>query len=140
MANIPGLRADHVALRVADYDETVAWYTEKLGFRVVTEWSQGDAGLRLAYLELKGFRLEILAGGTPEPLDIESVQDSFKRQGYAHFCLKVDDMDAAVAELARRDVELFTTPSDLPPSGNRLAFIRDNSGNVLELAQELRQQ
>ena len=38
----------HVGVRVPDYDAAVAWYTEKLDFRVLQEWPYGD--LRLAYL------------------------------------------------------------------------------------------
>ena len=41
----------------------VAWYTEKLDFRVLQEWPYGD--MRLAYLSLAaddGFHLELLAG------------------------------------------------------------------------------
>ncbi len=54
-ASTPGLgitRADHVALRVADYDESVRFYTEKLGFQLTAEWTLGDAfpELRFAYL------------------------------------------------------------------------------------------
>jgi catechol-2,3-dioxygenase len=42
-------RADHVALRVADYDETIRFYTTKLDFQLEAEWTLGDAapGVRL---------------------------------------------------------------------------------------------
>jgi catechol 2,3-dioxygenase-like lactoylglutathione lyase family enzyme len=42
-------RADHVALRVADYDETIRFYTTKLNFQLEIEWTLGDAapGVRL---------------------------------------------------------------------------------------------
>jgi len=36
----------HVGVRVPDYDAALAWYTEKLDFRVLQEWPFGD--LRLA--------------------------------------------------------------------------------------------
>ena len=39
---------DHVALRVVDYDGTVAWYREKLDFELDQEWPFGD--MRLAYM------------------------------------------------------------------------------------------
>jgi catechol 2,3-dioxygenase-like lactoylglutathione lyase family enzyme len=39
---------DHVALRVVDYDGTVAWYREKLDFDLDQEWPFGD--MRLAYM------------------------------------------------------------------------------------------
>lgn len=74
--NLSNLRANHVALRVVDYDAAVAWYTEKLGFKVMTEWAQeGSPELHLAYLDLKGFKVEIIAGGDPTPLEVVQLQE-----------------------------------------------------------------
>ena len=39
---------DHIAMRVVDYDGTVAWYREKLDFELDQEWPFGD--MRLAYM------------------------------------------------------------------------------------------
>jgi pyruvate,water dikinase len=49
-ALITDVRADHVAIRVPDYDETIRFYTTKLGFQLEAEWTLGDAApdLRLA--------------------------------------------------------------------------------------------
>jgi len=37
---------DHIALRVVDYEGTVAWYREKVDFELDQEWPFGD--MRLA--------------------------------------------------------------------------------------------
>jgi catechol 2,3-dioxygenase-like lactoylglutathione lyase family enzyme len=58
----------HVGVRVPDYDAAVAWYTEKLDFRVLQEWPYGD--MRLAYLSPAAendFHLELLAGRSSIP-------------------------------------------------------------------------
>ena len=52
--------------------------------------------------------------------------------GYQHFCLLVDDLDAALAHLA----SLGVTPQAPPRTGRagqRLAFIADLDGNRIEL-------
>jgi Glyoxalase/Bleomycin resistance protein/Dioxygenase superfamily. len=56
---------DHIALRVVDYDGTVAWYREKLDFEVDQEWPFGD--MRLAYMHNGSAKIEILGGSTAEP-------------------------------------------------------------------------
>jgi hypothetical protein len=58
-----GIRyADHVALRVADYDQSLRFYTGKPGFQWEAEWTLGEAvpGGRCAYLSLGSFKMELI--------------------------------------------------------------------------------
>ena len=43
---IAGCGFHHVAIRVAEFDATVRFYTEALGFRKAVEWGEGDPGWR----------------------------------------------------------------------------------------------
>jgi predicted enzyme related to lactoylglutathione lyase len=52
-----------------------------------------------------------------------------------HFCIAVDDLDAAVADLRDRGVSLIGGPMHVAQIGQRLAFITDNLGNIIELAE-----
>jgi methylmalonyl-CoA epimerase len=127
------LRHDHVALRVADYDATVRWYADVLGFRVETQWENG--GLRVAFLRHGDARLEILGGASPDPQPEDGdLAASLRRAGLHHFCLAVDDLDAAVAELRRRGVPTLAEPVDVAPIGRRIAFVKDNGGNLIQLS------
>ncbi|MCW2986702.1 MAG: hypothetical protein JWR63_4272 [Conexibacter sp.] len=127
------LRHDHIGLRVVDYDGTVAWYTDKLDFTLDQEWPFGD--MRLAYLHHGSAKIEILGGSTAEPQeDVQSLEPTFRHEGLNHFCLAVDDLDATIAELGRRGVPLLGEPFVVEPIGRRLAFIKDNSGNRIELS------
>ncbi|MEV4536824.1 VOC family protein [Asanoa sp. NPDC049518] len=132
-------RGDHAAVRVPDYAEARRWYTEKLDFRVVAEWSW--AGLQLAYLAPPNddtFRVELFGGGNPDPgTYYTNVIDSLERPGYHHFCLRVDDVDEVLAELDRRGVTIFGRPFDLKEINSRLALIGDPWGNMIELSAPL---
>jgi len=134
-----GLRhADHVALRVDDYDESIAFYTDKLGFELVKEWTLGDAvpGVRFAYVRLGEFEIELIGDGQPIPAAAQNdLGDHLGRSGYIHLCLRVADLDETVEELRGRGVTVFAEPFVVDPIGQRLAMIKDNSGNVIELAQ-----
>jgi lactoylglutathione lyase len=129
------MRGAHVGLRTPDFESTIEWYTEKLGFRVLKKWTVGT--LRLAFLAPANddsFWLEVLCDGTsnPEPNSAPPVS-----RGYHHFCLDVDDVDATLAALRERGVTVFREPFDVPPIGKRCGFIADLHGNIIELAANL---
>ncbi|GHO48936.1 VOC family protein [Ktedonospora formicarum] len=135
----PGIKsADHIALRVADYDQSVRFYTGTLGFELETEWTLGEAapGLRFAYVRLGSFKIEIIGDGqlTPAPATVD-IPDHLSRSGFIHLCLRVENLNDTLAELRRRGVEVFVEPFDVEPISQHLALIKDNSGNVIELAQ-----
>ena len=79
----------HIGVRVPDYDAAVAWYTEKLDFRVLQEWPYGD--MRLAYLSPAAdddFHLELLAGPIEHSQPVlDDLGQSLTYGGYQHFCL-----------------------------------------------------
>jgi catechol 2,3-dioxygenase-like lactoylglutathione lyase family enzyme len=133
-------RADHVAIRVPDYDETIRFYTKKLGFELEAEWTLGDAapGLRLAYVRLGAFMIEVIGGAEPAPAPATvDIGAHLSRSGYIHLCLRVEDLDGSLAELGARGVEILAEPFAVNPIRQRLALIKDNSGNVIELAQTI---
>ena len=127
------LRHDHVALRVADYEATVRWYTDKLGFTVEREWPFGE--LQLAYLTRGSAKIELLAGADPERQPrVAALDQTFGAERVHHVCLAVEDLDATLAELAEREVPLLGEPFVVEEIGRRLAFVQDNAGNLLELS------
>jgi catechol 2,3-dioxygenase-like lactoylglutathione lyase family enzyme len=131
--SLSSLRHDHIALRVSDYAGTVEWYTSKLGFHVDQEWPFGE--MQLAYLSRGTAKIELLAGAGPAPQEHFATLDaSFGQERLHHFCLAVDDPDAVVAELADRDVPLLGEPFVVAEINRRLAFLEDNSGNLIELS------
>jgi catechol 2,3-dioxygenase-like lactoylglutathione lyase family enzyme/quinol monooxygenase YgiN len=130
-------RADHVAIRVPDYDETIRFYTSTLGFELEAEWTFGDAapGMRLAYVRLGAFMIDVIGGAEPAP--VPATVDVGAHLGYIHLCLRVEDLDGSLAELGARGVEILAEPFVVGPIRQRLALIKDNTGNVIELAQAL---
>jgi lactoylglutathione lyase/glyoxylase I family protein len=130
------MKAGHVGLRTTDYEGTIQWYTEKLGFRVLKRYAVGD--LQLAFLALANddnFWLEVLSGGiTGTPQDPSQPIVS----GFQHFCLEVEDVDETIATLRERGVTVSREPFNVPPIGKRCGFITDLYGNVIELMGTIR--
>ena len=124
---------DHIAIRVVDYVGAVRWYTEKLDFHVDLEWPYGD--MRLAYLSNGTAKVEILGGAAaeqqPDPIALEP---TFRHEGVNHFCLAIEDFDGTLAELRARGVEFVGEPFVVEGIDRNLAFVKDNSGNLIELS------
>ncbi len=95
-------RIDHLGIAVASLAEAVkAW--EALGFPVGETHDVPTEKVRAAFLAVGESRLELL-----EPTEPSSVIARFleKRSGLHHVCVLVDDLDATLAEMKTRGVEL----------------------------------
>ncbi|MBD2104969.1 VOC family protein [Leptolyngbya sp. FACHB-261] len=128
-----------MALSVPNFEETLQWYQDKLGFKVTLRRDLTQLSTQQAFLELNGFRLEIFARqnsarAQPPPA---TVPDDLLVQGYKHIALAVDDLDAVPAELKRRGVRFLWEPTVDEALQLKLCFIKDNNGNLIELVQEL---
>lgn len=140
--NIVGMTLDHVALRVPNFEESVQWYRDNLGFTELVRWQAPpyiDPELEFAYLELNGFQLELAGGGSPtrgvpSPNDM---QEGYSYQDYRHICLKVDDMDATITELNDRGIELFAGPFVNDTLNRKFGHIKDNNDFWIELVEYL---
>jgi catechol 2,3-dioxygenase-like lactoylglutathione lyase family enzyme len=123
-------RIDHVEIVTDKLDETVAFYTEKLGFRVKARdhiARPGGSALDLVYLDLGGSVVELMSWqGVP-------VAPSPEREhlGYRMIALEVDDMDKTVAELKEKGVEVVWGPMVRPTYAR--AEIADPNGYHIEL-------
>ncbi len=118
----------HIALRVADFEATLRFYRDGLGFVHTYGWGEGDG--RAAMLDTgDGNYLEVFAGGRGGAEPPEGA--------LLHFALRTADVDGAYARAlaagARSQVEPkdVTLPGD-PPVPVRLAFVRGLDGEVIE--------
>jgi len=123
----------HVAMRVADFDATIKFYKEALGFREVRAWGEGPK--RAIMLDAgDGACLEIFAGGKLEPPSNGAV---------THFALRCEDVDAVIARARAAGAKVTVEPKDVaiasnPPLPVRLAFFKGPGGEVVELFHERR--
>jgi methylmalonyl-CoA/ethylmalonyl-CoA epimerase len=128
------LRIDHLGIAVPRLDEAIAAY-EALGFAVEATHDVPTEKVRAAFLAIGESHLELL-----EPTDANSAIARFlaKRSGLHHVCVLVDDIDAALAELRERGVELVDDSPRVGAGGCRVAFVhpRAAAGVLLELKEE----
>lgn len=136
---LASLKINHTAIRVPDFDIAVAWYVDKLDFRL--KQSVSVAGLRFGFLYPDGdesFHFELMAG--PEAAERPAYKDlheSYNMSGWHHPGFRVDNVDAVIDELKRRDVTIASEPHDVPAMGLRVAFFADPWGNLFEVIQSI---
>ncbi|MDJ0366554.1 VOC family protein [Hymenobacter sp. H14-R3] len=130
------IRAHHLGLWTFDFEGTIAWYTEKLGFRLIKQVTVGG-NLQLAFLAPANddnFWLEVLSYG---PADAPQGVPQPIVSGFQHLCLSVENVDETLATLRERGVRVVREPFDVPPIGKRCGFVADLDGNTLEFMQNI---
>lgn len=119
----------HVALNVRDIEPILAFYRDQLGFPEMFRMEK-DGRLWIVYLKMTDTQfIELFPGGHGETPERGAL-------GLTHVSWDVDDIEAAIAELAERGVPL-TTPLRKGQSGNLQAWITDPEGNRIELMQTM---
>ncbi|HVW40720.1 MAG TPA: VOC family protein [Amycolatopsis sp.] len=107
----------HVAITVADLPAALDFYTRVLGLSERTD-RPGNLGPG-AWLDVGGQQVHLVTG-TPPP-----------SQGQ-HFAVLVDDLDTTIERLRAEGVEVS---DPVPVGAARQSFLRDPSGNAIELHQ-----
>jgi glyoxylase I family protein len=123
----------HVAIRSRDFDKSVGFYTQALGFGPKLAW--GDAPGRAIMLDTgDGNYLEIFE--RPDQPPAEEGRDAI-----LHFALRTDDVDAALARAREAGCAVTMEPTDVKidttlgadPTPVRIAFFKGPDGEVIEL-------
>ncbi|MEV4002885.1 VOC family protein [Actinomadura sp. NPDC049753] len=126
---------DHVGLSVtpADLDATVDWYSRTLGLTVDRRFD--TYGMTFVFLVRGDVKIELMATASTRQAPTDDVLSSMDPARLHHICLAVNDLDAAVSELRDLGVDLIGGPMTVTEIGQRVAFVSDNLGNIIELTE-----
>jgi catechol 2,3-dioxygenase-like lactoylglutathione lyase family enzyme len=120
----------NVRYMVNDVDAAVAWYTEHLGFTLLSNAAPAFADVTLGSLRL------LLSGPTSSAGRPMPDGDRPRPGGWNRIHLVVDDLGAEVARLRAAGVQ-FRNDIVTGPGGSQILLI-DPSGNLIELFQPAR--
>src|SRR5580704_10880707 len=140
MTGTPPLRVrfHHVSLSVADLAAQRLWYAGALGFtEVIEQFELPEPPVRTVVLQSHdGVRVELIErAGSARAEVFGDPLDTLRGQGYGHWALEVEDLDAAFARLAKSGAETVWPPADAVQPGARFAYVKDPEGNLIELIQ-----
>jgi catechol 2,3-dioxygenase-like lactoylglutathione lyase family enzyme len=131
------LTFDHVGLSVADLDAQRTFYAEALGLsEVEEEFAMAEAQIRTAILRGPGgLKIELIERGGSTPQEYADPYDGAGTQGYFHWALRVDDLDARFVHLLASGATEVSAPAPAVRAGARFAYVKDPEGNLIELIQ-----
>ena len=107
---MPNYTYDHIHIRSQDPMATAQWYEKMFGAKII-ESNQPDGSPRVD-LDINGLTVFIMRVATDAPAPGADTEVSL---GLDHFGLRVENMDAAVAELTEKGAEFTMEPRKLRP-------------------------
>ena len=130
----------HLAIRAFDFDATLRFYIEGLGFEIAYGWGEdarnrGERDTRAAMLDTgDGNYVEVFAGG------IERPNQEAPEGAILHYALRTSNCDAALERARRAGAVVTMEPKTVPVGGEpprdfRIAFVRGLDGEVIEFFQ-----
>lgn len=130
----------HVAIRAADFDATIKFYSEGLGCTVRYEFSVPGRIDRAAFLDAGDGRfIEVFGpGSTVQAEGRRRRSDEEVTEGaLLHFCLRVADVEASYARALAAGATSRIAPrlanlAGEPPAEVHIAFVDGPNGEVIE--------
>jgi catechol 2,3-dioxygenase-like lactoylglutathione lyase family enzyme len=125
-----------VGVYVDDQDEALAFYVDKLGFRVHTDVRNGPyRWLTVQHPQQPSFQLGLFTPGPPihDAATAQTLRAMVAKGAMPPLVLHVPDCRAAYAQLAAKGVEFTQEPVDR--YGNVDAGFRDPAGNGWKMIQ-----
>jgi methylmalonyl-CoA epimerase len=126
---------DHIGIAVASLQESLSFWETSLGIELHGIEVVTEQHVRTAFLPIGDTEIELL-----EPTSAESSVAKFiekRGEGLHHIAIRVDDIEAALAELKAKGIQLIDETPRGGAGGARIAFVHPKAthGVLLELCE-----
>lgn len=127
------MRLLHTMLRVTDLERSIAFYTDKLGMKVLRKQDYPSGEFTLAFI---GYGDE--ATHTVLELTYNWDQRTYQQgDAYGHVAIGVDDIYGLVEKMKQDGIKVNKEPSPMKFGGKEvIAFVEDPDGYAIELIQK----
>lgn len=126
---------DHIGVAVKSIPEALKFWEETLGVKCTGVEEVADQKVKTAFLPLEPSEIELLEGTSEDSPVSKFIAKN--GEGIHHMALRVDDLEAALAELKEKGVRLIDEKPRRGAGGAMIAFIHPKAtgGILLELSQ-----
>jgi catechol 2,3-dioxygenase-like lactoylglutathione lyase family enzyme len=129
-------RPSSTSIRTPDFDESVKWYQDKLGFRLIA--TQNFVPGRTAVLERAGALIEVTeVDHVAPPLQEPHATGGVEVTRVPVISMLVPDVDEEIERLSKAGVDILQMPQDDIEGTYRTAQIRDNGRHRIELREPI---
>lgn len=125
----------HIALSASDFEKSLKFYTEGLGYTVYRSW-ETETGRKIAMLDFgNGTLLELFSDGKRENVPEEPAGS------YFHLALKTSDTKAAFESALKAGGTVHKAPSECvipscPEIKAVIGFVKGPDGELIELFEQ----
>lgn len=129
------LCVDHIGIAVKSLKEALPFYEEILGVKCQGTEEVAEQKVKVAFLPVGDSELELLESTDPEGTIAKYIAK--RGQGIQHIALRVDNIEAALAELKEKGIRLIDEKPRYGAGNARIAFVHPKATNgiLLELSE-----
>ncbi|HOT47829.1 MAG TPA: methylmalonyl-CoA epimerase [Syntrophales bacterium] len=127
-------RLDHIGIAVKSIAESLKVY-EAMGLKSVGVEEVAEQKVRVAFLPIGETEIELLESTAPDGPVAKYIEKN--GEGIQHLALRVDNLEAALAEMKAKGVRLIDEKPRYGAGGAKIAFVhpRSTGGVLLELSE-----
>lgn len=125
---------DHIGIAVKSIEESLKFWEGTLGIKCTGVEEVAEQKVKTAFLPIQDTEVELLEGTAPDSPVSKFIEA--KGEGIHHLAIRVDDLEAALAELKEKGVRLIDEKPRKGAGGALIAFIHPKAtgGILLELS------
>lgn len=129
------LRVDHIGIAVKDLAQAKKFYTEMLGMEAMGEEEVAEQKVKVCFIPCGDSEVELLESTSPDGPIAKYIEKN--GEGIQHMALRVDNIEAALADLNEKGVRLIDQKPRYGAGGASIAFVHPKAtgGILLELSQ-----
>lgn len=126
-------KINHIAIVVDDLDQSLTFWRDALGLPLARTENNEDEGVAIGFLPVGDTEIELL-----QPTDPNNGIGRYLAKnggGMHHICLEVDDIQAMMAQLSEKNIELINDSPKQRDDGIKYCFLhpRSTGGVLVEL-------
>jgi len=126
---------DHIGIAVKDLEAAKKFYTDVLGMTAMGEEVVEEQKVKVCFIPCGDSEIELLESTSPDGPIAKFIEKN--GEGIQHIAIRVDDINAALADLKEKGVRLIDQTPRYGAGGASIAFIHPKAtgGVLLELSQ-----
>ncbi|MGI6784083.1 MAG: methylmalonyl-CoA epimerase [Aminivibrio sp.] len=126
---------DHIGIAVKSIDEALGFWEATLGIKCTGVEEVEEQKVKTAFLPIGDTEVELLEATSDESPVAKFIEK--KGEGIHHLAIRVENLEAALAELKEKGVRLIDETPRYGAGGARIAFVHPKAtgGILLELSE-----
>jgi len=126
---------DHIGIAVTNMQESLSFWETSLGIEPHGIQEVPEQKLRTAFLPVGDTEIELLESTSADSSVAKFIEKH--GEGLHHIAIRVDDIEAALAELKAKGIQLIDETPRNGAGGTRIAFVHPKAthGVLLELCE-----